>query len=81
MSEAEGLRFIRRLRIFGLGEEGGTRTSGGVIGGVIPNMIVIGLHIGDEGDDIGPRLRWRTAVRRGRYQVDEVGANVGKSRT
>lgn len=47
----------------------------------MPKTMTIGLDTGDEGRDIGPRRRCRTAERRGGYHVDEVAANVWKSRT
>jgi hypothetical protein len=46
----------------------------------MPNMMVIGLGIGDIGRDNGPCRRWRIADSSGGYHVEEDGASVGKSR-
>jgi hypothetical protein len=53
---------------------------GGVREGVIPKMTVIGFITGEDGLDIGPRRRSRTAERSGGYHADDEGASVGKSR-
>jgi len=53
----------------------------GAMGGVMPKMIVIGLLTGEDGREIGPMRRWRTAESRCGYHVEEADARVGKSRT
>jgi len=60
---------------------GGLCEVGGVREGVIPKIMVIGFITGEDGLDIGPRRRSRTAERRGGYHADDEVASVGKSRT
>jgi hypothetical protein len=50
------------------------------MGGVIPKIMVVGLQTGEAGCEMSPCRRCRTADKRGEYHVDEVEANVEKSR-
>jgi len=52
----------------------------GVIGGAIPNTIVVGFGTGEAGLEYGPLLRSRTAASRSGYHEGEEGASIGKSR-
>lgn len=65
----------------GPGPEALREPAWGTIGGVTPNMMVVGLCTGEFWRGNGPCLRERTADSNAGYHADEEAASVAKSRT